>query len=115
MFDIKERNLLVGPITFLVLMYFGLVFIIVTKMNYQGKFEWKFLPIYPFVFLFLLVDFLYNLIIGSFLFMEFPREWLFTSRVERHKLFSDGITQDFAIYACKLMDKYDPGHCRGRI
>lgn len=108
---IDDRHMLVGPISFVMMMYFALLFTIVHKMNYQGKFELKFLPVYPFAFLFLLLDFLYDVFIGTFLFLEWPRMELFTARLSRHKNSENKEYREFAEYCCKLLNRYDPGHC----
>jgi hypothetical protein len=110
--NIHERHMILGPISFMVLAFYAIIFTIIHKMNYKGKFEWKFLPLYPFVIIFAIVDLIYNITIGTLLFLELPKELLFTSRLKRHKNGPDGDNKDFAIYVCsKLMDRYDPGHC----
>ena len=42
-------------------------------------------PIYVYLAMGLVLDVLWNVIFGTFIFLEFPRELLFTSRVQRHK------------------------------
>lgn len=111
MVTIDDRHMIVGPISFILMVYFAILFKIITKMNYQKKFEWKFLPIYPFALIFLVLDFLYNIFIGSFLFLEFPKELLFTERLKRHKESSNKEYRDFAKYSCWLLSRHDPGHC----
>jgi hypothetical protein len=103
--------MLVGPISWFVLMCYAVLFGILRKMNYNGHFELKFIPIYPLAAAFILLDVLFNLIIGSFVFLERPREFLFTDRLKRHKAGPDGDYKEFAIYICKIMNRYDPGHC----
>ena len=111
--NIHERHMLLGPISFIVITYFASLFWVLRKMNYQKRFEWKFIPVYPFGWLFLLIDIAFNYTVGSFLFLEFPKEHLFTTRLERHK--NNTVNEDyrnFAIYICGLLDRYDPGHCK---
>jgi hypothetical protein len=109
---IDDRHMLVGPISYVMMLYFAAIFILLAKMNYQKKFEWKFLPIYPFAYFFLFLDFIYNVTVGTFLFLELPREILFTARLERHKKSDNKDYREFAWYACGLLERYDPGHCR---
>jgi len=40
--------------------------------------------IYPYLALGVIIDFLFNVIYGTIIFREWPRELLFTSRVKRH-------------------------------
>ena len=110
--NIHVRHMLVGPISFLVIMYFSILFLVLTKMKYQKKFEWKFIPIYPFAWLFLLIDVLFNYTVGTFLFLELPKENLFTARLKRHKNNDKNHDyRDFAFYICGLLNRYDKGHC----
>lgn len=69
---------------------------------------------YPWLALALVVDVLFNLVTGTLLFLERPRELLFTSRVSR---LNDrpGWRGDLARWFCReLLDPFDPsgGHCR---
>lgn len=69
---------------------------------------------YPWLALALVVDVLFNLVTGTLLFLELPRELLFTSRVSRH-LDRAGWRGDLARWFCReLLDPFDPsgGHCR---
>jgi len=55
---------------------------------------------------FIVQDVIYNLLIGSLLFWEWPREWLFTDRLKRHdRLGSYGVDR-FAV----TLNALDPGH-----
>jgi len=110
--NIHERHMLVGPISFFVIMYFGIGYAILQKMNYQGKFELKFIPLYPLAWLFFIIDVLFNYFVGSFLFLEFPKEHLFTTRLQRHKNnFVNDDYRNFANYICDLLHRHDPNHC----
>lgn len=53
---------------------------------------------------FAIMDILYNIVVGSLLFMEWPREWLFTTRLKRH--IGDWRVERFA----RVLNKVDPGH-----
>lgn len=68
---------------------------------------------YPWLALALVVDVLFNLVTGTLLFLELPRELLFTSRVSR---WNDrpGWRGDLARWFCaQLLDPFDAGgHCR---
>ena len=61
----------------------------------------------------LILDVLFNLIIGTISFMELPREWLFTNRCIRHKR-GNGWRKSVALWWCRhFMDAFDPSgsHC----
>jgi len=73
---------------------------------------------YPAVYLFLVVDFFFNLVIGSLCYMELPPYWkgelLFTARCKRHLTGSLGWRNDVAHFWCKnFMNPFDPSgtHC----
>lgn len=53
---------------------------------------------------FAILDVIYNVVIGSLLFMEWPREWLFTTRLKRHV--GDWRVERFA----RVLNKIDAGH-----
>lgn len=55
---------------------------------------------------FILADILYNLTIGSFLFWEWPREWLFTSRLKRLHDADVNAAQRFIV----VLNTLEPGH-----
>lgn len=57
----------------------------------------------------LVFDVLWNWLIGSFIFLEIPRELLFTSRVKRH-VRGVGWRQHKAQKWARIMNKIDPGH-----
>lgn len=68
---------------------------------------------YPFVFYGVVVDFLFNAVIGSAIFLEPPKEWLFTARVSRWND-DDGWRGATARWICMhLLDPFDPDgtHC----
>lgn len=72
-----------------------------------------------YVFAFLVLDAIYNVTVGAFIFWEPPlpkwRTLLFTNRIENHK-YGVGSNQseeskEMALYLCGRLDYYDPGHC----
>lgn len=68
---------------------------------------------YPLVAVGLVVDVVFNAIIGSAAFLEPPKEWLFTKRVSRWND-SDSWRGSVARWVCKhLLDPFDPDgtHC----
>jgi len=81
------------------------------KDQVKGKLGiiWK--GLYPFFIVGLLLDVLFNFIIGTIYFLELPREWLFTSRCQR-LLKSKGTKLRKANFMCNyLLDPFDKGHC----
>ena len=70
------------------------------------------------VFYFLLIvgypsDVLFNVFRGSWIFREFPREWLFSDRVQRHANGPRGTREHRkAMYWAKILNVSDPGHIR---
>lgn len=78
----------------------------------------------PFVLTFGALDVLFNLFWGSVMFRELPREWLFTSRVERHYrtcayagppdaptyVHADTQRQCEAVYWADWLNEIDPRH-----
>jgi len=70
---------------------------------------------YPWLAIGLVADVLFNVIVGSLLFLEPPRELLFTSRVSRLND-SNSWRGKLARWFCReLLDPFDPdsdGHCR---
>ncbi len=69
---------------------------------------------YPILFVGLAVDVLFNALWGSLLFLEPPREWLFTDRISRLND-AAGWRGRLACWIClELLDPFDPKgrHCR---
>jgi len=70
---------------------------------------------YPIYYLGLVTDFLYNVIVGTIVFAELPKEWLLTGRLQRHIrgdrwLWRWGVANWF----CRnFLDAFDPSgkHC----
>lgn len=66
---------------------------------------------WAFVGLGLVLDALYNLIAGTLMFLDPPRELLFTSRLKRYRA-GTGWRARLAGWFCReLLNPYDPGHC----
>jgi len=68
---------------------------------------------YPAIFFFLVVDFVFNIIVGSISFLELPREKYFTARCARH-IKSPGWRGKVAHFWCReFLNPFDPTgtHC----
>lgn len=77
----------------------------------RGAAKWAALPV---VLAGYLLDVAVNLVIGSCLFLEGPRELLVTDRLQRHICAGQGWRQRLARWVCaELLDKFDPAgtHC----
>lgn len=71
---------------------------------------------YPLLVIGLITDMIYNIVVGSILFVEPPKELLFTSRLKRHINESTGWKQKLALWFCKnFLNPFDPdpdgNHC----
>lgn len=79
------------------------------KLSWETK-----LVAYPFFFLGLFWDVVFNFIYGTVIYIEPPKELLFTKRCQRH-LKGDGWRQKVAHWHCsKWLNPFDPddeGHC----
>lgn len=59
-----------------------------------------------------LCDFLLNVLVGTILFLELPREWLLSPRVARLQKGDAGYRQTVAAWICvNLLDPFDPSGC----
>lgn len=66
----------------------------------------------PFFIFALIMDVVFNLIIGTMIFREIPKEWLFTARCSRH-LKSSGWRLRNAHWICSyLLNPFDENHCK---
>lgn len=68
---------------------------------------------YPLLYIGLVLDVFFNWTIGTILYLEFPREGVFTSRLSRH-YGCGGWREKISIWFCKnLLDPFDPSgrHC----
>jgi hypothetical protein len=76
---------------------------------------------YPILFLGVAADFFYNVVLGTVIFQEWPREWLLTARLQRTlrdpdpgKAWWTYSRKTVARWLCdNLLDPFDPGgsHC----
>ncbi len=67
---------------------------------------------YPLLLAGLFTDFLMNMTVMTVVMMEFPKEWLVTPRVIRHKFHGTGYRKKIAEWLCKnLLDPFDPSGC----
>ena len=71
---------------------------------------WDKLVAYPFVFLGYILDIVYNIVVGTITFRDFPKELLFTSRLIRYKEQGKGWRYDKAALFGAELNKYDEGH-----
>ena len=70
---------------------------------------WR-VSLYPALPIFLVLDFAWNVVVGTIAFRELPRELLFTSRVKRHLRHSRGSRQRRAKWWADRLNELDPGH-----
>lgn len=78
------------------------------KLNF-----WTKLLGYPFIAIFLAIDFVFNMIFGSILFVKYPQDLLFTQRLDRY-IHRTGWRRTLAVGICQaLLDSFDPDgkHC----
>lgn len=68
-------------------------------------------PVIIFAYFALLVDVYYNLTAGSILFLQAPKEFLFTTRLQRN-LLDLGWRGTLAHKLCNLLDRSEPDHCK---
>ncbi len=86
---------------------------------YRAKLSGRLSPVtyalsLPFLLAGLLVDVVANLTLASLVFLELPREWLVTRRLQRHSAANEGWRYDFSVWVCsRLLDVFDPDgdHC----
>jgi hypothetical protein len=64
----------------------------------------------------LVLDFLFNVVIGTIIFEELPKlrekELMFSSRVQRHVRESDGKRKERALWWAKQLNLWDPTHIK---
>jgi len=75
---------------------------------------WK-IHIVPIGIVGVVLDILFNIFIGSVIFLERPHELLFTARCARHKRYVLGQAVTWrmrlARFMCRQLNQIDPGHC----
>lgn len=103
-FGPHERLWLIGPIALLMFWLYSVAV--------QVKGPWKIVIGVPFI----VINFLFNSIFGSFIFWELPqwhkKEFLFTDRLKRHKRDpKNPESLRVANIICTEMNKADPDHC----
>ncbi len=78
------------------------------KLNF-----WTKILAYPYIAIFLATDFLFNVSVGSLMFLKFPQNLLFTKRLNRY-IKGTGWRKKMALGICQmLLDNFDPDgtHC----
>lgn len=63
---------------------------------------------YPVLYIGLLLDMLVNVLVMTLVLLEWPRELLVTSRLQRHNRYDTGWRKNFASWAAPLLDPFDP-------
>lgn len=94
---------------------FYILFMSLKEKENEEKLKEKFGAIwygfYLLLWLGLVLDTLFNWIIGTIYYREWPKEFLFTARCNRH-LKSTGIQLARAQFACEnMLDPFEKGHC----
>lgn len=57
-----------------------------------------------------------NIVLGTLMFLELPKELYFSARVGRHKKHSSGWRNKLAMFFCgKLLNPFDQDHCEKSI
>ena len=104
----------------IVLMTLGLWFVYIAvmwlrknriKIKKKGK-GWYYLA-YAFATTAFLLDMAYNITVGSVIFLDPPREFLFTARLKRYRTTPVAAWRvDLATFFCeKMLNPYDSEHC----
>lgn len=98
---------------FLVALFFSVHWSFVAIMHARSKRQelslyWK-VMLYPLAAIGLVLDVAFNVVFGSLMFLELPRELLFTSRCKRH-FRGHGRGQRLAAFWAKQLNQFDPGH-----
>lgn len=88
-----------NPVTLL------LVFFLYSKVNEGDLFY------YPILLVGSIVDLVVNVTWFTLIFLDIPKEFLLTKRVERLKTVS-GYRGKVALYLCGLMNRIKPQHCK---
>ena len=92
-----------GPFTSILQAQFMFLFWIKPRVD-RHKVLW--IIVAPLVLLFLVQDFLYQVIVATFVFMEWPRDLLFTGRIKRLDKVGDWRAERFK----NVLNEIDPGH-----
>jgi len=96
----------------------GFLMMMPLKRNLQeGRLNnWNKIFGYPWAFCFIVLDFLFNMTVGTVMFLDIPRDLLFTKRLDRY-INSNKYTwrMRLAYYFCtRFLDPFDPDgyHCK---
>lgn len=100
-----------------VYIFYGLYLIYVTLRVAKDNGKLEAMPIYAkvvaysYLVLAVILDFIFNLIIGSLIFLELPREFMFTDRCSRH-MHEMGRRGRIARWFCNSwLNPFDENHC----
>src|SRR5688572_8958618 len=94
-------------------LWLGVHWSYVAIMHAKGKRLTKYwrVMLYPLAIVGLVIDAAFNVVFGSLMFRELPRELLFTSRCQRHAR-GDGSRQRLALWWAKQLNQFDPDHIK---
>jgi len=97
--------MLTGPITAVMFVLFGLGYLVYYKLHRFPTIQltWRYVYGIPFS----LLNFLYNITIGSVMWLERPRWLQFTRRLKDQKKQGRRV----AFFLCECVNFFDPGHC----
>lgn len=101
----EVRHMIAAPFTLAMLAWFA-VYAAIDKVLPR-----KLVVFLAFITGFVVADALYNWTVGTFLFLERPREWLFTTRLQR--LYDHDVTATQRFVA--VLNALDPQHVRTEI
>lgn len=94
--------------TFLVTSPMLIAFALVMRLDRALKGTWLWYPAALVLGLpFLILDVIYNAVIGTLIWRELPREWTYTERLIKLKARGE----EEAFRQCAILNRYDPGHC----
>ena len=110
--DIYTRAKIVWPATRTMLFLFMIGMILI---NGARRFPPLWLIAFPYFLCFQGLNIFYNMVIATFIFLEWPRTFFTTDRLESHKHgYAPAATPDSEEIAreyCAELDKHHPGHC----
>lgn len=83
------------------------------KLREAGRLNrfWAF-NVFPWAVVGILLDAVFNVLAGTAMFLELPRELLFSARVQRHHWHSDGWRKRLAMFWAKQLNAVDPTHIK---
>lgn len=70
---------------------------------------WR-LVLVPLAIIGVVADVAFNMIFGTVVYLELPREWLFTARCRRHFRGKRGWRKTISEFFAKQLNQFDPGH-----